>query len=83
MSLRIYQPDRKSKGYIYIIFFSAVAFAWSVYIYSRPLVVASACSEIALNTSGLTKSFKYDPLADYDQVKANCLQDVLSSENSN
>jgi hypothetical protein len=80
MSLDIYKPEKKSKIFFYVFFFATVLLGWGIYIYTRPLVVESACSEVALKTTGLSGSFKYDPLSDYDQTKAKCMQDVLSSK---
>lgn len=76
----MYKPEKKSRVYFYVFFFTAVILSWGIYIYTRPLVVESACSEISEKTSNMTGGFNYDPLADYDQAKAKCLNDVLSAE---
>lgn len=74
----MYQPDSSSKKYLYVFFFTAVLFAYGAYIATRPLVIDAECSEIALQTSGLTKSFRYDPISDYDLNKVNCINEVAS-----
>jgi hypothetical protein len=80
MSTRIYQPESQSKAYLYIVFFTAVFLAITAYYNFRFLEIQNQCSEIALKTSNLTRSFKFDPESEYDFIKANCEYDVLSSK---
>jgi hypothetical protein len=75
----MYQPDKKSKLYLYIVFFSAVFLAVGAFINFRALEVQNGCSEMALKTSGLTKDFKFDPYSSYDYTKAQCESGVLSA----
>ncbi len=81
MSWRMYEPEKKSRFYLYVFMFTAAIVGWAMFAALRPLTIESSCSEIAEKSSGLTlnKSFQYDPYSSYDVVKANCLEEVLSS----
>ena len=75
----MYEPDRQSKSFIYIVFFTAVFIAIGAYYNFRSLEVQNQCSNIALKASGLTKDFRFDPYSSYDYVKAKCESEVLSA----
>jgi len=79
MSMQMYKPDKQSKAYIYIVFFSAAFIAIAAYYNYQSLRVQNQCTDIALKTAGLTKQFKYDPYSSFDYVKAVCESEVLSS----
>ncbi len=76
----MYQPEKKSKILFYFLFIFVVAVGWVIYAFTRPLAVESACSEISQKTTDLTNSFNYDPLSDYSQSKAKCMEEVLSAQ---
>lgn len=76
----MYEPDKKSRFYLYIVFFSAVSIAVAAYYNFRSLEIDNQCSNIALKTSGLTKDFKVDPYSSFDYVKAQCETAVLSAK---
>ncbi len=75
----MYEPRGASKKYLYIFFFSAVLFMYGFLIYSRPLIIQSACSDMALKTSSLTRTYTIDPESDFDVLKAKCVQTSLAS----
>lgn len=77
----MYKPDKQSKAFIYVVFFTAVFLAVGAYYNFRSLKIQNECSEIALRTSGLTKDFKFDPYGSYDYVKAVCESEVLAASN--
>ncbi len=75
----MYEPQGTSKKYLYVFFFSAVLFIYGFLIYTRPLIIQSACSDMALKTSNLSKNFGLDPESDYDYLKAKCIQESLTT----
>lgn len=78
----MYRPDKKSRLYLYILTFAAALIGWIMFASLRPLAIDESCSEIAAKSSSfaLSKSFRYDPYSSYEVVKANCLEEVLSSK---
>ena len=81
MTARIYETEKNSRFFLYSLVVSAFAIGVFFYVYTRPLAIEAECSEIASKTSGLTKSFGYDPLSDYDQTKTNCISKTLDNGN--
>ena len=81
MIYNMYEPEGKSKAYLYIFFFSAVLVLAGIVVYTRPLVVQSACSDMSLKMTGLSRNYDFnlDPNSSYDYLKAKCLSDTLSS----
>ena len=75
----MYQTNNSSQFFMTLFFLTALAIGYGMYIYMQPLRIEAECSELALKTSGLTKSFRYDPVTDYDLNKNECLENALAS----
>ena len=77
----MYKPDKKSRVYLYIIFIVASLIGWVFFLYSRPLITETACSEMASKVSAFSsKRYDIDPESNFDSVKAKCIDEGLSSD---
>lgn len=75
----MYKPDRKSRIYLYVIFIVASLVGWFFFIYSKPLITETACSEIASkSTYFVSKRYQLDPENSYENIKSRCLEESLS-----
>ena len=78
----MYEPDRKSRGYLYVLLAFAGMIAYAMVVYLNPLIVQASCSETAQKSAGLVKrGFLEDPYSSYDYNTAKCLTDVFGDKN--
>jgi hypothetical protein len=74
----MYKPKKDSSFYM-LVFLAVCSLAtWAFLKFYRPVMVEAACSEMALrSSSGGSQLLEiYYPDADYDTLKANCLEGV-------
>ena len=73
----MFQPEHKSKFYLFFVLIIAVVIGWSIFTHYKPLIINASCSEIAANSSGFIYEERelYDPTYSYENIRTKCIQD--------
>ena len=77
----MHKPDKVSRTYLYIVFITASLIGWITFLYSRPLIVETACSEIASRSKTFSsKQMILNPDNTYENLKLRCMNNSLSAK---